>query len=104
MSCKKIVVARLEKVEVMHYPTTSATVIAKRCEGITFIFNFIEEQIIGEVFAQAGNELRIRSSSGVVTKLVTGFDIYPNLGLITFARQYHVVEDWGQSPLREENS
>lgn len=76
-------------IEKLSYFKVNANVIEAKCKGITFVFTTLNntDQIIGTLFAKNNDPLalRIKELNGKVHSLLTPVDIYPSLGLITYA-------------------
>ncbi len=88
-------------IEKLRYPKTSAVIIEEACKGIIFVFTYgaqKQDQIIGELFALDGeaNALRLRSvvSDEEDHKILTGVEIYPTLGLITYNKRVTIQCGW----------
>lgn len=78
------------KLKKLQYFKVQADVIEKECEGIQFVFTYgaqSKDQAVGTLFAENGDglALRMKTLNGDIFKITTGVDIYPELGLITYA-------------------
>ena len=79
------------------YPRNINAVEIERDFGnVTFLLKVFDTYTIGKLFAKDGDELslRVRHADGSVHQILTPVDLYPELGLMTFANIITVTSEY----------
>jgi hypothetical protein len=56
--------------------------IVKACEGRQMMFSYLDKQVVGKFWIEQGDRYALRLGDH---SMLTGIDVYPELGLVTFA-------------------
>ena len=72
----------------MNYPHDyQGDEIVEACKGKTMIFSYLDKQIVGEFWLEDNCPLSLRLAD---QKMLTGLDVYPEIGLVTFAGAFEI--------------
>lgn len=83
--------------EKLRYPTDiNAVELEAAYPDRIFMFSYLDTQIVGTLFAgdNDGYMLRVKTIEGHVHKIGTYVDIYPEMGLITFAAAFDIKSNF----------